>query len=412
MKIIILNDYATVRGGADQVAIAGARAAAEAGHNVLFFAGCGDVASEELEHDRITVRLLGGPDLLEQSTSIPGMLAGMWSWKAAKEVEKILEGYSPGDTVLHIHGWTKALTASIFPVARRKGFRPAVTLHDYFIACPNGAFFDFPAAKICRRIPLSLSCLCTQCDRRGVLHKGWRSVRQVIQAGPGGLPRHLDHAILISRHSESVLDALLPSRTRRHFVPNPIEIKKQVRANPSASSRFLFIGRLTVEKAADHLAEAAVRAGIEARFAGDGYLKEKVLTINPHATVTGWLKHAQVNEELRAARVLVFPSIWHETFGLTVAEALAHGVPIVVSDASAAAEQVVPGVNGLLYRAGDIGALANALASLKDDALVEKLSVGAYEKYWKNPPSPERHASELLKVYELVLASQMPIHGS
>jgi len=407
LRVVILNDYATVRGGADQVAIAGARALADAGVEVLFVGGCGSGVSPRLEHRRITFQLLEGPDLLEQAGSLRGMAAGMWSRPAAAKVAKILAECDPKESVVHVHGWTKALTSSIFPTCHSLGFRPVVTLHDYFVSCPNGAFFEFPAGRICRRRPLSASCLLTQCDRRGALHKGWRSVRQFVQAGPGGLPRHLEHAIIISRHSEAVLEPALPPSVRRYFVRNPAEIDRQPCVQASRGAAYLFVGRMTVEKAPDDLAEAALRAGVEARFCGDGYLKENVLKINPRAAITGWMERDKVLAEIRTARALVFPSIWHETFGLTVAEALAQGVPVIVSDACAAAEQVVPGVNGLLYRGGEVADLARVLELFKDDALVEKLGRGAYDAFWNSPPTLERHAKELGSVYDSVLASQV-----
>jgi glycosyltransferase involved in cell wall biosynthesis len=63
-----------------------------------------------------------------------------------------------------------------------------------------------------------------------------------------------------------------------------------------------------------------------------------------------------------SARYLIFPSLLYETFGMTIVEAFAHGVPAIASDHGAAAELVRPDVNGLLFRPGDAAELANTIA--------------------------------------------------
>jgi len=408
MNVLVLNDYASVKGGADQVAIAGARAIAERGHRVIFFAAAGEEISDLLNHERISVHTLGGPDLLEGSSSVAGVVRGFWNSAAAAELQKVLSSLSPSDCVAHLHGWTKSLTTSVLPVLQSQGFETVVTLHDYFMACPNGAFFDFQAGEVCDRKPLSLACLCTQCDRRSALHKAWRVARQLVQAGPGVLPRGVRHWITISRHAERVLDPYLPGNAHRYFVPNPIETTRGGRIAAEDNHDFLFVGRLTMEKGPHHLAVAATKAGVTSRFAGEGYMREQILALAPGSVITGWLDHAGVMAELARARCLVFPSIWHETFGLTVAEALSLGIPVIVSDASAAAEQVVDGVNGLIYRGGDLGQLESKLRMLQDDILVERLSHGAHERFWADPPTLAKHAESLEMVYRSILRLPVP----
>jgi glycosyltransferase involved in cell wall biosynthesis len=106
---------------------------------------------------------------------------------------------------------------------------------------------------------------------------------------------------------------------------------------------------------------------------------------------------------MRAARALVFPSLWYEVQGLTVTEAKAMGTPVVVSDGCAGREAIEDGKSGLWFRSGDPAALAAALDRLKDDALVERLSNTGYESYWADAQTPERHVDAILNVYEGML---------
>lgn len=63
--------------------------------------------------------------------------------------------------------------------------------------------------------------------------------------------------------------------------------------------------------------------------------------------------------------VLVAPSVWYETFGFTVLEALSYGVPVIVSDHVGAKDII--GEGGIIVKAGDVGELKQALCSLTEE---------------------------------------------
>lgn len=63
--------------------------------------------------------------------------------------------------------------------------------------------------------------------------------------------------------------------------------------------------------------------------------------------------------------VLVATSIWYETFGFTVLEALSFGIPVIVSDHVGAKDIV--GNAGIIVKAGDISELKNVIEALIND---------------------------------------------
>ena len=65
--------------------------------------------------------------------------------------------------------------------------------------------------------------------------------------------------------------------------------------------------------------------------------------------------------------VLVVPSIWYETFGFTVIEALSYGVPVIVSNHVGAKDLV--GENGIIFEAGNVCALKTILLSMDEKKL-------------------------------------------
>ena len=80
------------------------------------------------------------------------------------------------------------------------------------------------------------------------------------------------------------------------------------------------------------------------------------------------------------------------------------GTPVVVSDICAGREEIEDGVSGLWFKSGDAGALTQALERMKDDALVARLSQGAYRSFWRDPPTLERHVERVTAIYGDMLA--------
>ncbi|MDR7095592.1 glycosyltransferase family 4 protein [Hydrogenophaga laconesensis] len=92
-----------------------------------------------------------------------------------------------------------------------------------------------------------------------------------------------------------------------------------------------------------------------------------------------------------AADVFVLPSLY-EGYGMVVAEAVAHGLPVVTTDGGALARTLPPRA-GLKVPAGDVLKLQAALGRvLTDPALHERLATGAREAAALLPTWPQQAA--------------------
>jgi glycosyltransferase involved in cell wall biosynthesis len=79
----------------------------------------------------------------------------------------------------------------------------------------------------------------------------------------------------------------------------------------------------------------------------------------------GFLNQTEIPLAFVSADILVLPSDHGETWGLVVNEAMACGVPAIVSDqVGCAGDLVRPGETGLVFPMGDVGALADMIAGL------------------------------------------------
>ncbi len=125
---------------------------------------------------------------------------------------------------------------------------------------------------------------------------------------------------------------------------------------PQGGVKLLYVGRISKEKNLDPLADAfpslaaeirglsltivgdgPYRTGLEARFAGRGDVK-----------FTGVAHGESLSGIFAGADILVFPSLT-DTFGNSVVEALASGIPCVTSDQGGPREIIVDGESGLVF---------------------------------------------------------------
>ena len=143
------------------------------------------------------------------------------------------------------------------------------------------------------------------------------------------------------------------------------------RVSPGAALRVLFAGKLIDRKRPlDALrAVIALRAGgmpVEMTFAGSGELQADLAKLARDAAVPvdflGFVNQSRMPGIYASADAVVLPSDGSETWGLVVNEAMACGIPAVVSDAvGCAPDLVVPGQTGAIFPLGDTAALATAL---------------------------------------------------
>jgi len=403
LTIVILVDHGYVSGGQSKVAIESALGLKSAGARVIFFCATGPL-DPRLGAAGVEAISLDQPDILSNPSRAKAAIQGTWNAPAVTALETLLAGLPRDNTLIHVHGWAKALSPAIALPLRAAKLPAVYTMHEYFLHCPNGGFYDYQKHAVCNLKPMSPACWATHCDSRNYPFKLWRNARLFIAQHVARLADVFADFVLISDLQEQLLKPCLPKGARVSRVVNPIEAEPLGHKNAPASGDFIFVGRLSAEKGAFLFAEAAEKAGVTPVFIGDGPVADELAQRFPRATLLGWKSPPQVREAMRAARALVFPSLWYEGQPLTVQESMALGTPVLVSDICAAREQIADGESGLLFKGGDAESLAGALRRAADDALIARLSPAAYDAYWRDPPTLQRHIAETLQVYERALA--------
>jgi glycosyltransferase involved in cell wall biosynthesis len=213
---------------------------------------------------------------------------------------------------------------------------------------------------------------------RPALVRAWLSMRAVRQRRDA---RRADRVLAISSafRDELIADyGLDPTRTG--VVPNCIDLDRFAPRSgaPAEPARVLSVGRLTVRKGLeDVVALTGVLRGLAGRVEVDVVGAPSLWSdysgllegLDPGiGRALGHLGRDDVAELLATALCLVQLSRY-EPFGLTVAESLACGVPVIVTRAVGAAEDL-PADVATHVDVGDVGAVADAvhvLLALEDD---------------------------------------------
>ena len=402
LDVIVINDFAETNGGAAQVALASAFGLAANGHRVTIFSAVPPIDALPT-YPNLTLVLTGQHEIAEDPSRLRAMVQGIWNSKARRMLRATLKDFDPKNAIVHLHGWSKALSSSVVHECVERGFKVVCTLHDYFVACPNGGFYNFRTNNICHLHALSLRCVLENCDSRSYNQKIWRVARQIVQRQFGGIPGGISAFISVSNFSKRVLQPYLPSGCRLFEIQNPVVSVREPPALLEDSSPFLYVGRLSPEKGGVLLAAAAADLDCDLVYVGAGVSRPAIEMQNKKARFTGWLPRSEVLSRLRTARALVLPSLWYETQGLVVLEAAAMGVPAIVADTSAARDLVHDGHSGLWFRGGDATSLRAAMKRLMVSQVAKNMGRNAYDQYWKDPPTISSHILKLERAYVEVL---------
>ncbi len=127
----------------------------------------------------------------------------------------------------------------------------------------------------------------------------------------------------------------------------------------------------------------ALRSACDVRYCASGGLQEGDGSSKPTASFAGFLNQSEIARAYAAADALVLPSDAKETWGLVVNEAMASGVPCIVSaECGCADDLVLPHFPEFCYPMGDLDRL-----------------VAAMERMIAAPPSRERLA-EIIAAYD------------
>ena len=171
---------------------------------------------------------------------------------------------------------------------------------------------------------------------------------------------------------------------------NGIDVKAFSKKNPQICRKdisiseedflIVFSGRVNKDKGVSELIEALLKlqnkSNIKLMIIGSTFfanaaneddfvysLKEKAKNIADKIVFTGYIDYNQMPSYLQLADIAALPSMWEEPFVLTIAEALAAGLPLITTK-SGGIPEICEGVATIVDRENIVENLTNAILDL------------------------------------------------
>jgi glycosyltransferase involved in cell wall biosynthesis len=260
--------------------------------------------------------------------------------------EQVLAAARPDVVHLHAVQW---LSASLATACRERGIPYVITLHDCWWVCPR-QFMVRDDGKYCFQEKIDLR-VCQNC-MSGARHLEHRWV--LLQSA-------LEGAALLLSPSEAhrrlyIANGVPPGRIE--VAPNGVRLPAvRTARGKRARLRFAYVGGNVEVKGF-----SIVRRAFEALTRDDWDLVLVDNTLNlgfSSVDAAGWRVRGRIEVVpaytqdgmdgfFAGVDVLLFPSQWKESFGLTVREALARDVWVIATEGGGPGEAIEDGVNGTL----------------------------------------------------------------
>lgn len=388
MKAILIHNHYQQPGGEDVAFRGEAELLRQMGHDVI----------EYVEDNR----------RIDGMSKTSAALEAIWSTTTRKRLRELLQTAKPD--LAHFHNTFALVSPAAYYACQDAAVAVVQTLHNYRLVCPGATFL--------RRGRACEDCVGRPVPSPAVFRGCWRGSRSQTAVVAAMLTVH---RILGTWQRMVDVYVALTDFARRKFIEGGLPAHKIVvkpnfvHPDPGVGYRqgqyALFVGRLSPEKGIETLLRAWQKLGdVPLVVAGDGPMANEVQR-SAQGKRTGELEalgqrpHWEVLRLMQNAYALVFPSLWYEGFPLTIAEALACGLPVIASRLGAAAEIVDDGRTGLLFRPGDPDDLAAKVAwAWSHPRQMAEMGREARREY-ELKYTAERNYQMLMDIYERAIAS-------
>lgn len=327
-------------------------------------------------------------------SNIDALIRPFGSIQVREGFARLLDDFKPD--VVHLNNIHTQLSPVIAEIAHLRGVRVVWTLHDYKLLCPRYDCLQNGKA------------ICEECysDKRGVLRHNCMknskaaSIIAYFEAkkwNRGKLEAYTDVFICPSLFmAEKMFKGGFDKRKLKSLC-NFIDVEKCKKDAYDKGNYYCFIGRLSNEKGANTLIEAAKQLPYKLVVIGGGPLEEELKANgSDNIEFVGFKQWGDIKTLVGDARFSVIPSEWYENNPLSVIEAQCLGTPVLGAKIGGIPELVEDGVSGMTFESGNVMDLKEKIETMwKANFDYKKIAEESQKKY-----SAENYYRDLIEIYQ------------
>ena len=324
------------------------------------------------------------------------------SHEVKSKFKKLLDDFRPD--VVHLNNVHTQLSPVMAELAHQRGIKVVWTLHDYKLLCPR---YD------CLKNGNTICETCFRGDKKACLNnkcmKGSKlasfiGYKEAVVWNRERLEASTDVFICPSQFMADKMVEGKFLKEKMRTLCNFIDVEKCKYAPtdgtdntdgsvylPKKEDYYCFIGRLSHEKGAKTLIEAANQLPYKLVVIGGGQLMDDLkATAHSNIEFVGFKQWDDIKQLVGKARFSVIPSEWYENNPLSVIEAECLGTPVLGARIGGIPELVEEGKTGMTFSSGNIADLKEKIENMWNTAFdyhdIATTSMERYnaEKYYKN----------------------------
>ena len=381
-------------------------------HNRYKFRGGEDVAVEMeasiLQNNGHATRtiLFDNDEIGSAGSKLSMGIKAIYNRDSASIVENAIREFRPD--LIHVHNLFFIASPSVLYNGWKNKIPVVVTLHNYRLVCANALLMrDNKICELCLPKTFPVSGIKYKCYRNSAAESALVTSVTSLHKAAGTWKNKVSKYMVLTEFAKSrFLNSTLNIRADKFVVkpnfiydPGPGEVKR--------NGKYLFVGRLSVEKGAAILLQAfAEQPDLRLELVGEGPLQaelQKEFKVYPNIRFLGHKEKPEVIRLMKSCNALIFPSIWYEGLPFTIIEAFATGTPVIASNLGAMADIIQHGYNGYHFEPQNSSDLISQIKAFEKNPLGTQMYANARESYM-NRYHPDIHLQSVIDIYKKVIA--------
>lgn len=280
----------------------------------------------------------------------------LWNREAKQSFAKMLDEVKP--EVIHLHSIHHYISVSILPEIRKRNIPCIQTLHDYKLIAPNASMFDHGAPCEKSKGGKYYNIIRHRCVSPKLLCNIVAALEMYFTKATQTYEKTSSCFLCPSRFIKEKMEDWGEPMGKLKHVPAPTDWVEEPAIR--GGGYVLYIGNLNEEKGIESFIEASAKVPeLPVKIAGRGPLEEKLKALVKekgahHIEFLGFVTPAETKKLRYRAEALVRPTLSYENASSVILEAMATGLPCLVTRIGGNPELITDGENGFLIKPGNV----------------------------------------------------------